>query len=96
MSEIVLPRYKCHKEVNAAKIRSVVPIDGDGSAILYFEESGDWRIDSGNMKVVVDQHFMAKHNPSAGGYYIIYNDGYTSWSPAEAFEEGYSIIEEES
>lgn len=87
MSEIVLPRYKCHKEVNAAKIYCVIPNDGTGGAKLCFEQYPG---------VEVDQHFMAKHNPSAGGYYIIYSDGYTSWSPADVFEEGCSIIEEES
>jgi hypothetical protein len=79
------PRYKCHKEVNAVKIDKVIVIDGSGGAYLYFT----------NYPVVeVDHHYMAKHNPSSGGYYVIYDDGYTSWSPAKAFEDGYTLIEE--
>ena len=26
------------------------------------------------------------------GYYVLYNDGYESWSPKKAFEEGYNLI----
>jgi hypothetical protein len=33
-----------------------------------------------------------KHSPEAGGYYVQYKDGYTSFSPAEAFEEGYTRL----
>jgi hypothetical protein len=90
MSEIVndekpFPLYKCHKEVRAEKILGVIPVDGTGGAILYFDKYPS---------VPVDHHFMAKHNPSTGGYYVIYQDGYTSWSPGPAFEEGYSLVEE--
>ena len=35
---------------------------------------------------------MAKHE--AGGYYVRYPDGYESWSPAEAFEEGYTLVDD--
>lgn len=85
-----LPRYKSHKEVMALKIRRVEPDDGDGGAILH------WYQDAIYNPIKVDHLFMAKHNPSAGGYYVVYDDGYTSWSPAKAFEEGYSLIEENS
>jgi hypothetical protein len=33
---------------------------------------------------------MIKHAPQVGGYYVRYPDGYESWSPAKAFEEGYT------
>lgn len=35
---------------------------------------------------------MAKHKPVAGGYFVVYEDGYESFSPAKAFEEGYTRI----
>lgn len=38
-----------------------------------------------------DAKFMAKHNPKAGDYFVQYEDGYTSVSPANAFESGYSL-----
>ena len=36
--------------------------------------------------------YVNKHQPRVGGYYVQYADGYESWSPAEAFEEGYTRI----
>jgi hypothetical protein len=35
---------------------------------------------------------MKKHRPQVGGYYVLYEDGYHSFSPAPAFESGYSLI----
>jgi hypothetical protein len=35
---------------------------------------------------------MTKHNPQVGGYYVMYKDGYQSWSPASEFEDGYTRI----
>lgn len=40
----------------------------------------------------VDQAYMAKHKPEVGGYFVQYDDGYKSFSPAKAFEEGYTRI----
>lgn len=37
----------------------------------------------------VNKAYLEKHNPQIGGYYVLYPDGYESWSPAEAFEAGY-------
>lgn len=31
--------------------------------------------------------------PAAGGYYVVYEDGYQSYSPAKAFEDGYAPVE---
>jgi hypothetical protein len=86
--QVELPRYKSHKIVHALKIRRIEPNDGTGGATLH------WYLDAIYGPLEVDNLFMAKHNPSAGGYYVIYPDGYQSWSPAQAFEEGYSLIEE--
>ena len=36
--------------------------------------------------------FLAKHKPEVGGYWVQYADGYESFSPAAAFEEGYTLI----
>jgi hypothetical protein len=40
--------------------------------------------------IYVSKEYMEKHNPEIGGYYVKYVDGYESFSPSEAFEEGYS------
>lgn len=36
--------------------------------------------------------YMNKHQPQIGGYYVKYADGYESFSPAEAFESGYTKV----
>lgn len=40
----------------------------------------------------VDADFMRRNKPEVGGYYVVYEDGYKSYSPAKAFEDGYSLI----
>jgi len=86
-----MPRYKCHKQVWALKI-SAIKRDGDGedresdgSAVITPAEDG-------YAPFKVDHEYMRKHKPQVGGYYVVYADGYKSWSPADAFEEGYTRI----
>lgn len=86
-----MPRYKCHKEVWALKIASIVR-DGEGQ---NRESDGSATIIPENTKYApfqVDHNYMFKHKPEIGGYYVVYQDGYKSYSPAKAFEEGYSLI----
>ncbi len=40
----------------------------------------------------VDADFVSKHRPKVGGYYVVYKDGYKSFSPADAFEDGYTKL----
>lgn len=42
--------------------------------------------------IQMNGEWFAKHRPQAGGYFVIYADGYKSYSPAQAFEEGYAKI----
>jgi hypothetical protein len=85
---IEMPRYQSHKAVWALKIKSIDDPNNatDGSRLLSFEESG-------YAPICVDGTYMQKHNPQVGGYYIVYADGYKSWSPAPAFDEGYTRIQ---
>lgn len=48
--------------------------------------------DKGFAPFEVDAAYMQKHKPEVGGYFVVYADGYKSYSPAQAFEEGYSLI----
>ena len=87
---VEMPRYKCHKDVWALKIQAVTDPtepgnESDGSRLLHFEESG-----YGAMRV--SREYVNKHKPHSGGYYVVYKDGYQSFSPADAFEDGYTRI----
>lgn len=86
-----MPRYRSHKDVWALKIAAIqrdsdkAYAEGretDGSAILT-------PADAGYGPFRVDAAYMRKHDPHVGGYYVVYKDGYKSFSPAEAFEDGY-------
>lgn len=77
-----LPLYRSHKLVRAGRIKRKVP----GGAVQLILEGGH--------KVEVDGQYMVRHNPQVGGYYVVYADGYQSFSPAEAFESGYVRVTE--
>lgn len=81
-----LPKYKCHKVVQAGKILRM-DIDKFGNYVLDIEDAGG--------PITVTDAFMHRHRPQVGGYYVRYEDGYESFSPAKAFENGYTRIEEE-
>lgn len=77
------PVYQCHKRVRALKIDSIrwnsEPI------VLGFR---------GYLPVDVSREWCAARKVEVGGYYVVYEDGYTSFSPAEAFEKGYTCVTE--
>jgi len=87
-----MPKYRSHKEVWAFKIKQIV-LDSDlaketnretdGSAIITPEEEG-------YAPFKVSTEYMDRHKPYPGGYYVVYDDGYKSFSPAEAFLNGYT------
>lgn len=83
-----LKRYRCHKIVQAAKLAGVeMHDDSDGAtrATLKFEDGGE---------LSPTMAWMQRHSPQAGGFYVTYEDGYASYSPAAAFESGYTLIED--
>ncbi len=93
MEQMEMPRYRSHKEVWALKIKDIfydldlakgTGRETDGSAMLSFEEI------SGTIKV--SHEYIRRHKPQVGGYFVVYEDGYKSWSPAKAFEEGYTRV----
>lgn len=69
--------YKSHKTVKAAKIVNIA------DTVLHLEGGGWFKVGS---------LFILKHKPHVGGYLVEYADGYRSFSPAKAFEEGYSEV----
>ena len=84
-----MPKYKCHKVVHALKIASLDanPNTGDTGGALLFP------VDEGYAPFPVSKEYIEKHSPQKGGYYVVYEDGYKSYSPAKAFEEGYTKMD---
>lgn len=83
-----MPRYKSHKEVHALKIVSASPGPEPGSVLLHFEHPFAPKLVDG----VWASKRIPEGQPAAPGYLVVYEDGYTSWSPVEAFESGYTRI----
>ena len=81
-----MPKYQSHKKVWALKIKEVV-FDWDMQTATITPE------EDGYAPFKVDHAYVSKHKPKVGGYYVFYKDGYRSWSPADAFEEGYTKIQ---
>jgi len=74
-----MPRYQSHKKVWALKIASV-----NGHRLTFADE--------GYAPLLVDAPMFARYTPVPGDYYVVYDDGYKSISPAKAFEEGYTRL----
>ena len=92
--QIEMPRYKSHKEVWATKIKNII-FDSDIADVEDRETDGSAKLipeEPGFAEIKVDASYVRKHDPKIGGYYVVYKDGYKSFSPAEAFEEGYTRV----
>jgi hypothetical protein len=88
---IEMPKYQCHKIVHALQIATIVK-DGygedretDGTAIMT-------PVDSRFAPIKLTAQFMQKHKPEEGGYLVVYEGGYQSFSPQKAFEDGYTLV----
>lgn len=91
-----LPSWKCHKVVRAGKIDLLEhdPIKFQTRLGLAWDTpTTEYDNAPGRLFVAVPADWAAKHKPQVGGYFVVYEDGYTSFSPAEAFESGYSRVE---
>lgn len=77
-----MPRYVSHKTVWALKIAE---FDVDTLTITPAEE--------GYSPFTVDREYVERNRPQAGGYFVVYENGYQSFSPVKAFTEGYTRIE---
>lgn len=83
--ETPMPKYRCHKEVWALKILRMEPCEGDPPGMFLYVEAPF-------APIMVPDVWVGRFKPEVGGYYVTYRDGYTSFSPAKAFEEGYTLV----
>lgn len=94
-TEREMPKYQSHKQVHALQIELIVPDEEVAARESRETDGGAWiyPADEGYAPFKVNRAYVEKHYPKAGGYYVVYADGYESWSPREAFEQGYTRIE---
>lgn len=81
-----MPKYKCHKEVHALKIGRIQNLLGGGAILTP--------ADTEHRTVQLSEEYMQRYQPYPGGYYVVYEDGYESFSPPERFENGYTRMED--
>ena len=91
---IEMPKYQSHKYVWALKIKDIIydadlaeteDRETDRSAIIY-------PVEERYASLRVTAEYLEKHNPHVGGYFVLYEDGYKSFSPAKPFESGYTLV----
>lgn len=90
-----MPKYQCHKQVWALKIKEIAHKpnpDTTGCSGASSYGATITPVDDGYGPFDVSPEYVNKHNPQAGGIYVVYEDGYESYSPAAAFGAGYSIM----
>lgn len=85
--EVTLPEFECFKRVRAGKIVAL----GIGQA----EKTTRLGL-AGGAHVEVSHAWVSNKLPQVGGYFVQYEDGYSSYSPAKAFEEGYKPLSVEA
>jgi hypothetical protein len=91
---IQMPQYLCHKKVWALKIAKI-DLDADRAQKEDTETDGSAMItpvEDGYAPFRVDNEFLRRNKIEVGGYYVLYEDGYKSFSPEKAFEDGYTLI----
>lgn len=79
----MLPMYRCIKKVQAGLIIKIQYLNEHEVALTLDVGTPD------TVSVIVPSSFINKHHPELGGYFVRYKDGYESYSPAEAFVDGY-------
>jgi len=72
-----IPQYRSHKIVGTDSTT-------DENPIVFIGFGGKWE--------PVKMSLRGKPTPDVGWYFVMYPDGYTSFSPAKSFEEGYTLI----
>lgn len=88
---VQLPRWRSYKNVYADKIVEILSRENFSTDKLNCE----WILACGGRIHVTRDHpdLLARGVPVVGDYFVQYEDGYVSWSPAKAFEDGYMRIE---
>jgi len=82
----MMPRYQCHKQVWALEIR-YINRETPGKVRLTF-------IDKDYEPLTFDESdpLFARYNPIQRDFYVVYDDGYASISPRDAFLAGYTRL----
>lgn len=79
-----MPRYICHKVVSALKIAAIEILQDKSAKIAPVEK--------GFAPFQTNPNFRFTGSESDLGYFVVYEDGFQSWSPTKVFEDGYTRL----
>lgn len=84
-----MPRYISHKTVQALEIRRLgdVTVNALGQNVREIDF-----VEPGFGPLFLQGHLFSRYVPVPGDFYVVYEDGYVSFSPRKAFIEGYKPI----
>ncbi len=97
-----LPVWRSHKEVEAFQIarihaqelgtanNTVAAPRYIGGRLVASKTEYVLSDESGELTAIVGDGYIEKHEPFVGGYFVRYENGYESFSPAGTFEDGHS------
>lgn len=92
-----MPRYWCHKIVQALEIFVVGAAPRLAHHRLHFRDDAADKPKLGAHWLDVHDDMFVSYMPQPGDFYVVYEpDGYASISPRKAFLDGYTRIEEAS
>lgn len=77
-----MPSYRSHKKVWALEIETV------SVGAPYRMKPKDARY----AEVTLPAEMWSRYQPVSGDFYVVYADGYKSFSPRKAFLEGYTAV----
>jgi len=80
-----MPKYNCTKKVHALKIKEIKCGVDDDSIVIHFADA------EFSPLVLTKEDQKNKPVPEEGWYFVVYRDGYTSFSPPGEFEDGYNL-----
>lgn len=90
-----LTQFKSHKIVRAAKIRYVMQRESGNLMVALYTYNIPYPESQG---VEISSDILARVpngiSGMAGGYLVLYENNYLSWSPADVFENGYTRLSE--
>lgn len=92
VASIEIPLFQSHKRVRALKISTIVEDHADPEKPVAVHVDQDF-CPAAPIRETLEWLARFKGQGEDPGYWVRYEDGYTSWSPTEAFESGYTRVE---
>lgn len=79
--------WKCHKTVRAERIQAISVLGNHAET----RKRPHLALECG-VTISVSRRWFDRHNPEEGGFVVVYDDGFFSYSPPDAFLKGYWLL----